>query len=162
MKQSAARPSKYGITQQTFPKDSADQLVASILQNIANILNCAIFLKEPGDDLLDWPADSIIGQTANAEIIKVRECPFIKDIREKIFPRPHWEFLITDVFLQGCYATDTMKRGLTFPGPINPPESVPEHIRKWFKTTSPIPGGWKGVIPTNTAKTALPAKRDAA
>jgi hypothetical protein len=140
---------EFGITQQTFPKDSADQLTASVLQNIADILDCGIFLKEPGDDLLDWPIDSIIGHTT--EITKARECPFIKDIREKLFPRIHWEFLITDAFLCGAYVVDAMARGLPFPGPINPPESVPDHAREWFKTAPPIPGGSKGVILTNTA-----------
>jgi hypothetical protein len=45
------------------------------------------------------------------------------------------------------------------PGPINPPESVPDHAREWFKTAPPIQGGWKGVIPTNTAVMATDAKR---
>ncbi|PNE10335.1 MAG: hypothetical protein CR217_14915 [Beijerinckiaceae bacterium] len=92
---------EYGITQQTFLENSADQLVTSVLQNIADILDCAIFLKEPDDGLLDWPIDSVIGQTT--EITKTRECPFIKDIREKPVPRIHWEFLITDAFLCGAY-----------------------------------------------------------
>jgi hypothetical protein len=149
---------EYEITQQTFPKDSADQLMASVLQNIADILDCAIFLKEPGDDLLDWPTDSIIGHTT--EITKARECPFIKDIREKPLPRPHWEFLISDAFLCGAHTVDAMMRGLSFPGPINPPESIPDHARKWFKTAPPIRGGWKGVIPTNTAVMATLTPKD--
>jgi hypothetical protein len=36
---------EFGISQQFFPKDSADALVGSILQNIADILDCTIFLK---------------------------------------------------------------------------------------------------------------------
>ena len=67
---------EFGITQQTFPKDSADQLTASVLQNIANILDCGIFLKEPGDDLLNWPVDSIIGHTT--EITKARDAHLSK------------------------------------------------------------------------------------
>jgi hypothetical protein len=142
----------YGIRQEVPKKDSAEALVGSVLQNIADILGSAIFLKGPGDDLLDWQLDSIIGQTL--EITKVRECPFIKDIREKPLPRLHWEFLITDAFLFGAYVVDAMKRGLPFPGPINPPECFPEHVRKWFQTALPKPGGWKGVIPTIDAALA--------
>ncbi len=115
---------EFGITQQTFPKDSADALVGSVLQNIADILNCGIFLKEPGDDLLDWPLNSIIGQTL--EITKVRECPFVRDIREKPLPRLHWEFLITDAFLCRCYAVDAMSRSLPFLGPN---KSARKHLR---------------------------------
>jgi hypothetical protein len=71
---------EFAIAQQNFPKDSAQELVGSVLQNIAVILDCA---KEPGDGLLDWPTDSIIGQAT--EITKVRECPLVKVIREKPF-----------------------------------------------------------------------------
>jgi hypothetical protein len=77
---------EFAIAQQNFPKDSAEELVGSVLQNIAVILDCAIFLKEPGDGLLDWPTDSIIGQAT--EITKVRECPLVKVIREKPFQGP--------------------------------------------------------------------------
>jgi hypothetical protein len=146
---------EYGITKQIFPKDSAEALVGSVLQNIADILDCAIFLKEAGDDLLDWPNNSIIGQTT--KITNVQECPLVKDIREKPFQRI-WEFLITDALLQGCYAVDAMARGLQFPGPINPPESIKNHVRKWFQTAPPTPGAWKGVIPTSTALATMPPK----
>jgi hypothetical protein len=149
---------EFGITQQTFQRDSAEELVGSVLQNIADILGCAVFLKEPDDGLLDWAADSIIGQTT--EITKARECPFTKDIREKISPRLHWEFLISDAFLCSAYAIDASMRGLPIPGPNNPPESIPAHDRKWFKTAPPIPGGWKGVIPTNIAVMATLTPKD--
>jgi hypothetical protein len=139
------RALEYGIKQEVLEKDSADALVGSVLQNIADILGSVIFLKEQGDDLLNWPLDSIIGQTL--EITKVRECPFVKDIRGKRLQRPHWEFLITDAFLVAAYIVDAMKRGLLFPGPIKPPERAADVARKWFKTALPIAGGWKAVVP---------------
>jgi hypothetical protein len=155
-KRRAAR--EYALAQETFPPDSAAALTASVLQNIADKLECAIFIKEPDDQLLDsWPLGAIIGQTTS--ISRLRECPFVKDIREKLLPQRHWEFLITEKFLHGAYAVDAMKRGLDFPGPIDPPEDIADHVRRWFTTNPPFEGGWKAVVPHALQRSGTEAPR---
>jgi hypothetical protein len=136
------RSKEFQIRRQEFEKDSAGALVGSVLQNIAEILECVLCVKEPGDDLLDWPLDAIVGKTF--EITKARECPFISDIREKLFPRIHWEFLISSKFLTVVYCVDAMKRGLSFPGPIDP-DRVAEYAARLLKIG---PDGFKAVVPS--------------
>jgi hypothetical protein len=138
-----------GIARDVIPGNGADALVGSVLKNIADILGCMIFLKEAGEDLLDWPIGSIVGKTTDT--MKVRQCPVTIEIRERLLPRLRWEFLITDKILTITYEVDAEKHGIAYPGPIDPPESFPEHVRKWFVAPDQRPpaGGWKGVIPSN-------------
>ena len=154
MRQGAARPVNMRLQQRPSRRTARRPSRHPSCRTLANKLECTIFLKEQDDGLLDsWPLGSIIGQTT--DISEVRKCPFVKDVREKLFPQRHWEFLITEKFLHGAYAVDAMKRGLDFPGPIDPPEAIADHVRRWFTTNPPFEGGWKAIVPTLFSAAAL-------
>jgi hypothetical protein len=142
--------SAWAIVMEQTPGNDANALIGSVLQNLADRLNCGIFLKEVDDDLLDWPLGSIVGSTP--DIATVPKCPFIKDIREKL-GFPFWEFLFSDQFLVGCYCADAQARGLPFPGPIVP-DKFPAAARKWFAAPRPEKYEWIGVLPTKMALAA--------
>jgi len=123
--------------------NSAWTIVGSVLVNLADKLNAQLFLKEKSDGLLAaWPIDSVIGAAYDLEAVSA--CPVALETRKRPAPNVHWEFLVPDKLLIVGYATDTMARGLTFPGPI-PPDDFPAHVRQFFKRQNP--DGWASVLP---------------
>ncbi len=126
-------------------EDMGGTIIGAVLQNLADKLGDAIFLKEDGDDLLDWPIGAIIGSAHN--LAGVRECPVPLEAKERLLPVRRWEFLIPDKLLICTYCVDAELRGLEYPGPI-PPDDFPARVREWFAAPRPdIPlGGWKSVI----------------
>ncbi len=120
--------------------DGAQMLIGSVLANLAQALDAAICLKEPGDGLLAWPLDSIVGQTTRLE--SARECPVEFDIRAT--PTGAWEFLIPEKLLVSAYCIDAQKRGIAFPGPIQPDEFL-DRVRGFFRTSNSR--GWVTVLP---------------
>ena len=72
---------EYGITQQNLPPSISPTNSRRRFSKISPTFWTAQSSPAAGDDLLIWPFNSIIGHTT--EITKVRECPFIKEIREK-------------------------------------------------------------------------------
>jgi hypothetical protein len=130
------------LWREPLPGNDAAALIGSVLGNLADLLDCMVLLKEAEDGLLDWPIASIIGQTLNPD--KARGCPFVEEIRKS---PGGWEFLIDDKFLVAAYTTDAMKRGLSYPGPIEP-LSFPDRLRQWFSSGLTAKDGWKAVLPS--------------
>jgi hypothetical protein len=114
-------------------------LVESALANLANALDTAICLKEPGDGLLDWPPGSIVGQALRLDA--VRKCPLALDIRPTA---KGWEFLIPEVLVVGAYCMDADIRGVLLPEPIHP-NQIMDRVREFFRTRDA--SGWVVVLP---------------
>jgi hypothetical protein len=63
-------------------------IVYCVLTIIANTLDAQLFIKEPGDDLLEWPVNSFIGATPYIET--ACRCPGIVDIKRRPPPNDHF------------------------------------------------------------------------
>ncbi|MGB8898973.1 MAG: hypothetical protein WCC90_06900, partial [Methylocella sp.] len=72
---------EFEVARQVCEKDSAEDLAFSSLRFISDLLDCAISLTAQGDELLDWPLDSIVG-VALEDATKCRECPFVLEVRD--------------------------------------------------------------------------------
>jgi hypothetical protein len=124
-----------------LPDNGARSLLGSVLSKLADSLDAQLFLKVPGDDLMEWPVGSIIGGTCRIEA--ARSCRAIVDVREGPSP-PYWEFHVRDELLIACYCAEVVVRGLAVPGPIHPTD-FPDYVRRFFQED---PRGWTSVIPT--------------
>jgi hypothetical protein len=133
--------------------NTATSLVRTTLALLATALDAAIFVKEPGDDLLAWPPETVIAATPT--IGAVCAFPLPLEIRRRPPPQDHFELCLPNLVLAAGYALMLEARGIPFPGPI-PPGDLPAAVRRLFRESRPR---WSAVIPRHWGEAATAGGR---
>jgi hypothetical protein len=126
-------------------------IVYCVLTIIANTLDAQLFIKEPGDDLLEWPVNSFIGATPYIET--ACRCPGIVDIKRRPPPNDHFEFVVPNLPLIAAYCLVAESQNLPFPNPVHP-KDFPLLAREVMREQNT--DGWCSIIPTRWGERLTP------